>query len=222
MVGSGLCTKIKKASSFLLCSENGWKSWPQCCWYACVICINMSGQQRDTKSSTKMFCFYQVLSFWTSLVIETTTQERTGPQAIVSVTTCNCERTKPAFKKHHVGGNRNRQHLSPSSSFFHLFLFSFQDYFSLPFYLGTSMVLKHEQPSVLNSASVCQHLLTWVWKPAPVFLPGKPHGWRSLVWAIVHGVTKSQTRLNDCTFTNSLNLVCAEVNHSLEWHLVLL
>ena len=33
-----------------------------------------------------------------------------------------------------------------------------------------------------------------------VLLPGKSHGWRSL-WAAVHGVTKSQTRLSDFTFT---------------------
>ena len=38
------------------------------------------------------------------------------------------------------------------------------------------------------------------WHPTPVLLPGKSHGWRSL-WAAVHGVTKSRTRLNDFTFT---------------------
>ena len=32
------------------------------------------------------------------------------------------------------------------------------------------------------------------WQPTPVFLPGKFHGQRSL-WATVHGVPKSQTRL---------------------------
>jgi len=36
------------------------------------------------------------------------------------------------------------------------------------------------------------------WQPAPVFLPGKFHGQRSLV-AIVHGVAKSQTQLNSWT-----------------------
>ena len=35
--------------------------------------------------------------------------------------------------------------------------------------------------------------------PTPVFLPGEPHGQRSLV-GTVHGVTKSQTRLNDLHF----------------------
>ena len=34
----------------------------------------------------------------------------------------------------------------------------------------------------------------------PVLLPGKSHGWRSLVTA-VHGVARSQTRLSDFTFT---------------------
>ena len=38
------------------------------------------------------------------------------------------------------------------------------------------------------------------WQPTPVLLPGKSHGWRSLV-AAVHGVTKSRTRLSDFTFT---------------------
>ena len=38
------------------------------------------------------------------------------------------------------------------------------------------------------------------WHPTPVLLPGKPHGWRSLV-AAVHGVAKSRTQLSDFTFT---------------------
>ena len=45
---------------------------------------------------------------------------------------------------------------------------------------------------------------TWVrkvpcrreWQPTPGFLPGESHGWRSLV-AIVCGVPKNQTQLND-------------------------
>ena len=36
--------------------------------------------------------------------------------------------------------------------------------------------------------------------PTPVLLPGKSHGRRSL-WATVHGVTKSRTRLSDFPFT---------------------
>ena len=35
--------------------------------------------------------------------------------------------------------------------------------------------------------------------PTPVLLPGKSHGWRNLL-GIVHGVTKSRTRLSDFTF----------------------
>ena len=38
------------------------------------------------------------------------------------------------------------------------------------------------------------------WHPTPVLLPGKSHGWRSLV-AAVHGVARSWTRLSDFTFT---------------------
>ena len=37
------------------------------------------------------------------------------------------------------------------------------------------------------------------WQPTPVLLPGKSHGWRSLVGC--HGVVKSQTQLNDFTLT---------------------
>ena len=38
------------------------------------------------------------------------------------------------------------------------------------------------------------------WQPTPVLLPGKSHGRRAL-WAVVHGVAKSRTRLRDFTFT---------------------
>ena len=38
------------------------------------------------------------------------------------------------------------------------------------------------------------------WHPTPVLLPGKSHGQRSL-WAAVHGVAKSRTRLSNFTFT---------------------
>ena len=38
------------------------------------------------------------------------------------------------------------------------------------------------------------------WHPTPVLLPGKSHGWRSLV-GYDHGVAKSQTQLSDFTFT---------------------
>ena len=38
--------------------------------------------------------------------------------------------------------------------------------------------------------------------PTPVLLPGKSHGWRSLVGcSAVHEVAKSQTRLSDFTFS---------------------
>ena len=44
------------------------------------------------------------------------------------------------------------------------------------------------------------------WQPAPVFLPGKSHGQRSLV-ATVQRVTKSQTRLNMQVQINHYNLM---------------
>ena len=54
--------------------------------------------------------------------------------------------------------------------------------------------------------------LTWVfvviikifwrkWQHTPVLLPEKSHGRRSLVWATVHGVTKSRAWLSDFIFT---------------------
>ena len=41
--------------------------------------------------------------------------------------------------------------------------------------------------------------LAYQWHPTPVLLPGKSHGWRSLVGA-VHGVAKSRTRLSNFPF----------------------
>ena len=38
------------------------------------------------------------------------------------------------------------------------------------------------------------------WHPTPVLLPGKSHGWRSLVGS-VHGVAKSWTQLSNFPFT---------------------
>ena len=38
------------------------------------------------------------------------------------------------------------------------------------------------------------------WHPTPVLLPGKSHGWRSLVGYTVHAVAKSRTRLSNFTF----------------------
>ena len=49
------------------------------------------------------------------------------------------------------------------------------------------------------------------WQPAPVLLPRKPHGRRSLLQATVHGVAKSQTRLSDFTHSASLNGMCRSV-----------
>ena len=45
-------------------------------------------------------------------------------------------------------------------------------------------------------------MLVWrrQWQPTSVLLPGKSRGWRSLVGS-AHGVAKSQTLLNDFTFT---------------------
>ena len=60
------------------------------------------------------------------------------------------------------------------------------------------------------------------WHPTPVLLPGKSHGWRSLVGCIVHGVAKSRTRLSDFTFTFHFHALEKEmVTHSrvLAWRI---
>ena len=43
------------------------------------------------------------------------------------------------------------------------------------------------------------------WQPTPVFLPGKSHGWRSLVGYSLWG-RKSRTRLSDFNFTITLEV----------------
>ena len=61
-------------------------------------------------------------------------------------------------------------------------------------------ILKKEQ-CWKTYITLSQDLLYWrQWHPTPVLLPGKSHGWRAW-WAVVHGVTKSLTRLSDFTFT---------------------
>ena len=57
------------------------------------------------------------------------------------------------------------------------------------------------------------HSITLAWK--------KSHGWRSL-WAAVHGVTKSWTRLNDLTFTfhfHALEKLMATHSSVLAWRI---
>ena len=59
------------------------------------------------------------------------------------------------------------------------------------------------------------------WHPTPVLLPGKSHGWRSLV-AAVHGVAGSRTQLSDFTFTFHFHELEKEMaNHSsvLAWRI---
>ena len=53
--------------------------------------------------------------------------------------------------------------------------------------------------------------ISWIiwrrqWHPTPVFLPGKSHGWRSLV-GCSPGVAKSWTQLSDFTFTFLLSCI---------------
>ena len=59
------------------------------------------------------------------------------------------------------------------------------------------------------------------WHPTPVLLPGKSHGRRAW-WAVVHGVTKSRTRLSDFTFTfhfHSLEKEMATHSSVLAWRI---
>ena len=55
------------------------------------------------------------------------------------------------------------------------------------------------------------------WQPTPVLLPGKSHGQRGLV----HGVTKSRTRLSDFTFTFHFHALKEMATHSsvLAWRI---
>ena len=55
--------------------------------------------------------------------------------------------------------------------------------------------------AMLSFLFVCDFLIaTKQWHPTPVLLPGKSHGWRSLV-GCSPWVTGSRTRLSDFTFT---------------------
>ena len=59
------------------------------------------------------------------------------------------------------------------------------------------------------------------WHPTPVLLPGKSHGWRSLL-AAVHGVARSWTRLSDFTFTfhfHALEKAMATHSSVLAWRI---
>ena len=56
------------------------------------------------------------------------------------------------------------------------------------------------EPDLLSFNYTCFIFRRRQWHPTPVLLPGKSHGWRSLV-GCSHGVTTSQTRLSDFTFT---------------------
>ena len=60
--------------------------------------------------------------------------------------------------------------------------------------------------SLLLTFEIGQHLFRRR-HPTPVLLPGKSHGWRSLVGYTVHGIAKSRTRLSDFTFIFSLSCI---------------
>ena len=52
----------------------------------------------------------------------------------------------------------------------------------------------------LYSGGLQNHFRRRQWHPTPVLLPGKSHGWRSLV-GTVHGIAKSRTQLSEFTLT---------------------
>ena len=72
-------------------------------------------------------------------------------------------------------------------------------------YVWPIKMLFYENPHCYTSSSI-PAIFIFVfhprrqWRPTPVLLPGKSHGWRSLV-GCSPWVTKSQTRLSDFTFT---------------------
>ena len=49
-------------------------------------------------------------------------------------------------------------------------------------------------------------------QPTPLFLPGKSHGQRSLAGYIVHGVAKSQTRMNNQHFLSVLPRIFSQAS----------
>ena len=67
--------------------------------------------------------------------------------------------------------------------------------------LAISEQVKNKNPTLpSNSTPVYNLQRRRRWHPTPVLLPGKSHGWRSLV-GCSHGVAKSRTGLSDFTFT---------------------
>ena len=75
------------------------------------------------------------------------------------------------------------------------------------FYSSESSLHPRIKPSPLVSRALASRFFTtsgtWRrhWHPAPVLLSGESHGRRSL-WAAVHGVAESWTRLSDFIFTH--------------------
>ena len=74
--------------------------------------------------------------------------------------------------------------------------------------IGSQRKLQHELTIIINLFCsffyIFKTLSTYQrkrqWHPTPVLLPGKSHGWRSLVgW--VHGIARSWTWLNNFTFS---------------------
>ena len=52
---------------------------------------------------------------------------------------------------------------------------------------------KGENMLVIIRSEIATRFWRRKWQPTPVLLPGKSHGWRSLVGYTVHGIAKSQT-----------------------------
>ena len=80
-------------------------------------------------------------------------------------------------------------------------------YFAIKYSLVAQMVkhLSTMQETWVQSLGWEDPLWRRKWQSTPVLLPGKSHGWRSLVQATAHEVPKSRT-LSDFTFTFILNI----------------
>ena len=63
-----------------------------------------------------------------------------------------------------------------------------------------AQVIKNLPTNAVQSLGGCENHVEKKMQSTPVFLPGKSHRQKSLV-AIVHGVTKSQTRLSMHAFS---------------------
>ena len=89
-------------------------------------------------------------------------------------------------------------HLNTVQLSYHIhFSFKYYLFFPIQYYIPTIISFLSAKPSLPNLHWLMLSLWRRQWKPTPVLLPGKSHGWRSLVGCKIGRAT----RLNNFTFT---------------------